>query len=267
MNFWATLDPKYRAILCDVWGVIHDGVTLYPGVAERLRSWREEGRRVILLTNAPRTAESVAAQLGRIGLPRDCWDGIATSGEAGIAALVDLGEPVGFIGTRGDRADLARRGVLFADDGVFGDLACTGIDEVRDEVGDYRAELDRAARRGVTLHCLNPDKLVIYGGVAEPCAGALAELYEAMGGKVIWYGKPYPAIYDHAMRLAGDPPRAGVLAVGDALETDMLGAAHYGLDALFVTGGIHRGKGIPRGFAKQHGLSGWAPVAVVPGLS
>lgn len=260
------LDPKYRAIFCDVWGVIHDGVSLYPGVAERLRQWRGEGRQVILITNAPRTAGAVAGQLEGLGLTPDCWDGIATSGEAGIAALAVLPRPVGFIGTPSDRADLAVRGVVFADDDQFTDLACAGIDGTRTAIGDYRAELQRAAARGVTLHCLNPDRLVIRGGIAEPCAGALAELYETLGGTVAWYGKPHPAIYDHAMHLAGDPPRGLVLTVGDALETDILGAARYGLDALFVTGGIHRGGGFPPDFAARHGLGDWRPVAVVPGL-
>lgn len=266
MSWLDPLDLKYRAILCDVWGVIHDGISLYPGVAERLKLWRGEGRAVILLTNAPRTAEAVAAQLKRIGLPDDCWDEIATSGEAGISALAALAEPVGFIGTPGDRADLASRGVRFAESELFSHLACTGIDGVRRKVGDYCVELERAAVRGVALHCLNPDKMVIRGGVAEPCAGALAELYEAMGGKVLWYGKPHPTIYAHALHLAGDPPRAAVLAIGDALETDILGAARNGLDALFVTGGIHRGNGFPPDFGAQFGLGNWAPVAVVSGL-
>lgn len=267
MSFWETLDPRYRVILCDVWGVIHDGVALYSGVAERLRQWRREGRTVILLTNAPRPAESVATQLDRLGLSRDCWDHIATSGEAGIAALAALGRPVGFIGSRGDRADLGERGVAFAQDEGFTDLACTGIDEMRRDVGDYREELERSAARGAVMHCLNPDKMVIRGGVAEPCAGALAELYEAMGGEVTWYGKPHPAIYDHAMHLASDPPRDAVLAIGDALETDILGAARYGLDAVFVTGGIHRGNDFPPDFGARHGLGGWRPVAVVDGLA
>jgi len=101
------LPERYRLILCDIWGVVHDGITLYPGSAERLRRWKGEGRRIILITNAPRTAEAVQAQLDRIGLPRDCYDGIETSGEAGIAALLALGEPVGFIGTQSDRASKA----------------------------------------------------------------------------------------------------------------------------------------------------------------
>src|SRR5216110_3325746 len=99
MNYWESLDPKYRLILCDIWGVVHDGVNLYPGAAERLRQWRNEGRSVVLITNAPRTAEVVEAQLAFIGLPSDCWDAVATSGEAGIEALNALGKPVGFVGT------------------------------------------------------------------------------------------------------------------------------------------------------------------------
>lgn len=267
MSFWETLDPTYRAIFCDVWGVIHDGVSLYPYAAKRLRQWRQEGRTVILLTNAPRSEGAVAAQLERIGLSRDCWDGIATSGEAGIAALAALGEPVGFIGTPGDRTDLEARGVTITDGDSFSDLACTGIDGVRREVGDYREELAAACARGVRMHCLNPDLMVIRGGIAEPCAGALALSYEAMGGAVVRYGKPDPAIYDHAMRLAGYPPRGGVLAVGDALATDILGAARYGLDAVFVTSGIHRGDDFPPEFAVTYGLGDWQPVAVVDGLA
>ena len=138
------LDPKYRLILCDVWGVVHDGVTLYPGAAERLRQWRDEGRCVILITNAPRTAEAVSRQLERLGLPRDCWDGIATSGEAGIEALKAL-LAGGFVGTRGDRVILEGRGVRIAEGENFTDLACTGITEERHDPQDFRADLQRWA--------------------------------------------------------------------------------------------------------------------------
>ncbi len=266
MSYWAGLDPKYRLILCDVWGVIHDGVTLYPGAAERLRQWRGEERFVVLITNAPRTAESVEQQLARIGLPRDCWDGIATSGEAGIVALNALENPVGFVGTNGDRAILEGRGVRIAANDDFTDLACTGLEHRRPQVADFAADLQRWAERGIVLHCLNPDRLVIRGGVAEPCAGAIADAYEALGGAVAWYGKPHRAIYDHALHLAGDPPRSAVLAVGDALRTDVLGAARMGFDCVYVTSGIHAGEPFPDDFAAQHGLGDWSPVAVVGGL-
>lgn len=267
MTFWDGLDPEYRVIFCDVWGVIHDGVHLYPGAAERLRGWRDEGRQVILVTNAPRTAEAVEQQLGRIGLPSDCWDAIATSGEAGISALNAVGSPVGFIGTPGDRAVLEGRGVRIADGDDFTDLGCTGIDGVRLHAEDYRDELDRCLGRGVTLHCLNPDRVVIRGGVEEACAGAIADLYEAMGGAVEWYGKPHAHIYEHAFHLAGDPPRESVLAVGDSLRTDVLGAARMGLDTVFVAGGIHAGEAFPADFGAQNGLGDWQPVGIIDGLA
>ena len=267
MSFWDRLDGRYRAILCDIWGVVHDGVRLYPRAAERLAEWRSEGRRVILVTNAPRTAEAVAGQLERLGLPLSAWDGIATSGEAGIAALLELADPVGFVGTAGDRAILEGRAVRIADSPDFTDLACTGIEEGRPDVEQYYDDLERWARRGVTMHCLNPDRLVIRGGVPEPCAGALADVYEQLGGKVRWYGKPHRAIYDHALHLAGDPPGDAVLAVGDGLLTDILGAARMGFDTVFVSGGIHEGEPFPSDFAASHGLGSWRPVAVVDGLA
>src|SRR5215210_8935164 len=111
MSALDALDERYRVILCDIWGCVHDGVSLYPGAADRLHQWRGEGRTVILITNAPRTAEAVEQQLGRIGLPSDSWDGIATSGEAGIAALKELGKSVGFLGTAADRDILESRQV------------------------------------------------------------------------------------------------------------------------------------------------------------
>jgi HAD superfamily hydrolase (TIGR01459 family) len=258
------VERNYGVILCDLWGCIHDGVNLYPGAAERVARWHSDGRQIIFITNAPRTADAVARQLDRLGLPR-LWDGIATSGEAGIACLQDAG-PVGFIGTASDRADLQGRGVQIADGNDFSELACAGLDERRRQVADYEEEIAPLAGRDVLMHCLNPDRVVIRGGVAEPCAGAIADRYEELGGRVEYYGKPYPAIYRHAMQLAGDPPPADVLAIGDGLNTDILGAARMGYDCVYVTGGISGGDGIPSGFARNNGLGDWQPVAMVDGL-
>jgi HAD superfamily hydrolase (TIGR01459 family) len=261
-----TLDPKYRLILCDIWGVVHDGVTLYPGAAARLAQWRSEGRSVALITNAPRTAEAVEQQLARIGLPRDAYDFVATSGEAGIAALAALEQPVGFVGTAGDREILEGRGVQIADDDRFSDLAVTGVTEQRPQPSDYLSDLERWAERDIHMHCLNPDRLVIRGGVPEACAGAIADLYQGLGGRVTWYGKPHEAIYRHALHCAGNPPTSEVLAIGDGLQTDILGAARMGFDAIFVSGGIHAGEPFPEDFAAANGLDEWAPIAVVDGL-
>lgn len=267
MNYLGSLDPKYRLILCDVWGVVHDGITLYPGAKDRLRQWRSEGRCVALITNAPRTAAAVEEQLERIGLPRDAFDFIATSGEAGIDALNRLDDPVGFIGSAGDLEILEGRGVRIAAGDDFTDLACTGITEQRPRPEDYAADLERWAARDVHMHCLNPDRVVVRGGVLEACAGAIADLYEELGGRVTWYGKPFEAIYRHALGRAGGPPPDQVLAVGDGLPTDILGAARMGFDAVFVSGGIHAGEPFPEGFAVENGLGDWAPVAVVDGLA
>ena len=265
MDFWDQLDPKYSVILCDIWGVVHDGVSLYPNAPERLGQWREQGRKVILITNAPRTADAVESQLARIGLPRDCWDGIATSGEAGIAAIKGLAHPTGFLGTPQDRAILEDHGLSFVEDG-FTDIAVTGLDGERVTVAEYQTQLELLADQDVLFHCFNPDRIVVRGGVTEPCAGALADVYEGLAGRVEWYGKPFHAIYDYAMSLAGNPTHGTVLAVGDALVTDMLGAAQQGFDAVFVQGGIHAGEPFPDDFAPQYGLGRWSPVAVVDSL-
>jgi HAD superfamily hydrolase (TIGR01459 family) len=265
MSFWTSLDPRFSVILCDIWGVVHDGVRLYPGAADRLRQWRLEGRTVILITNAPRTADAVEAQLELLGLSNDCWDGISTSGEAGISAISELQHPTGFLGTREDRAILEGRGLAFVEE-AFDEIAVTGLDDERDRIEDYESQLTAFAKRQVLFHCFNPDRIVIQGGVPELCAGALADAYTAMGGPVAWYGKPYPGIYRHALGLAGNPAKESVLAVGDSLVTDMLGAARQGYDAIFVQGGIHAGEEFPAGFATEFGLGPWQPIAVIAAL-
>ena len=266
MSFLDALPERYRLILCDVWGCVHDGKRLYPGAAERLLQWRNEGRCVVLVTNAPRPADNVAEYLDRVGLLREAWDEIASSGEAGIEALSALGRPVGFVGTAGDRQVLETRGVAISDGDDFADVVCMGFEEDRLEVQDYRAELERLAARDVHFHCLNPDRVVVYGSTMYPCAGALADAYEAIGGRVTWYGKPYGKIYEYALAHGGHPKPEEVLAIGDSLQTDMLGAAWMGFDAVFVTGGIHAGEPFPQDFAASHGLGEWHPVAVVDSL-
>jgi len=260
------LPHQYRVILCDIWGCVHDGVHIYPGAAERLRQWKDQGRKVVLITNAPRTAEAVALQLDQLGLDRDLWDGIATGGDAGIEALRQCSKPVGFIGTAMDKAILEDKGIRITDNNSFADLACAGLDEYRRDVSDYIAELERLAGRGVVMHCLNPDRVVIRGGRLEPCAGALADIYEGFGGLVEWYGKPFPAIYKHALHLGGGPTPDEVLAIGDGLQTDLLGAARMGFAFVFITGGIHGGEPFPKQFAAENGLGDWRPMLVVSAL-
>jgi HAD superfamily hydrolase (TIGR01459 family) len=259
------LDSRYTAILCDIWGVVHDGAGLLPGVLKRLERFASEGRTVVLLTNAPRPADTVQAQLDRFGLPRSLYAAIASSGEAGIAALTDPLRPVGFIGTEEDRFDLLRHDVLLVDE-EFAEMACTGLDNLSGNPADYTERLETLATRHVRMHCLNPDRVVIHQGRREACAGALADIYEDLGGDVVWYGKPHGPIYDHARKLAGSPPKEALLAIGDGLPTDILGAARYGIDAVFISHGIHEGDPVPDDFARRHGLGAWRPIMTVPGL-
>lgn len=265
MNPLHQLDTKYHAILCDIWGVVHDGGELLPGVVERLLRWKDEGRHIILLTNAPRSADVIQLQLDRMGLPRSAYDAVASSGEAGIAALTQPARPVGFLGTEADRKDLARRGVRLIDSN-YAELACTGLDEWRNDPEQYREQLRGLAQSGVVMHCINPDRVVLRSGVREACAGALADIYEALGGHVEWYGKPHGPIYDHARAMAGNPPLAAMLAIGDGLPTDILGAAKYGIDVIYVSHGIHAGEPVPDDFASRHGLGDWHPIMTVEGL-
>lgn len=260
------LDSRYRAILCDIWGVVHDGGRLLPGVERRLLRWKGEGRKIILVTNAPRPAATVQRYLDGLGLAREAYDAITTSGEAGIAALTSPARPVGFLGLEADRDDLASHGVpIISSD--YAELACTGLSDRYEEPEAYREMLEGLARSGVVMHCLNPDRVVIHLGRMEACAGALADIYEAMGGHVEWYGKPHRPIYDHARKLAGDPPLEAMLAIGDGLPTDILGAAKYGIDAVYVSHGIHAGEPVPDDFASRNGLGDWRPIMTVEGLA
>ena len=260
------LAAPYSTILCDIWGVVHDGGRLLPGAAERLSAWKAAGKTIILVTNAPRPASTVQAGLDILGLKRGAYDAITSSGEAGIAALIDPPRRVGFLGSRADHADLVAHGVEIADHN-FTEVACTGLDEAHDLPADYVDQLERWAGRDILFHCLNPDREVIRSGEREACAGALADLYAGMRGRVAWYGKPDAPIYAHALALAGGPPRDQVLAIGDGPVTDMLGAARFGIDAIFISHGIHAGAPFPLDFAERHGLGDWRPLATLPDLS
>ena len=251
------LDERYTTILCDLWGCVHDGYHLLSGAEERLRRWKREGRRTFFVTNAPRSAATTRTQLDRLGLDPALYEGIVSAGEVGIAAL--KGRPVGFCGTADDRADLVAAGLELTDAG-YAELACAGL-EWHETVADYSGRLAEWRQANILLHCLNPDRVVVHGGKRVVCAGALADAYEALGGRTVWHGKPYPSTYDYALKLAGNPPKDSVVAVGDGLETDVLGAADYGIDCVYVSGGIHAGEPYPLDLTP-----GWSPILTVESL-
>jgi HAD superfamily hydrolase (TIGR01459 family) len=275
----ADLPDRYRLILCDIWGCVHDGIRAYPEASHLLARWRRDGRIVLLLTNAPRTAAAVRAQLDDFGVDRAAYDDVITSGDVGLAALRAEGrDRVGFIGNAVDRETMTAAGLTLLDEWE-GDVVCTGFDETRRNSEDYRPALTAMRARGARLLVFNPDRIVLRGGVAEPCAGALGDIYEAMGGGVDWFGKPYPGVYQRCLvraeQLAGHPIEGTeVLALGDGLATDYLGAAQAGFDFVFVTGGIEGKKVAAAGaerllaeFMRERGLAAWPPRAIVPKLA
>ena len=248
--------PGFRAIadgydgfILDLWGVIHDGVQPIPGAPECLHALRQAGKRIVLLSNAPRRADPIRRQLGRMGIPEDWYDGVMTSGEATHLMLRDrpdawyagLGRRVFHLGPPRDRGVVAGLDLEVLDGPEGADFMLnTGPDDQAppSDPAHYDAALQASAARGLPMICANPDLEVIRGGVRVICVGTLALRYIGMGGDVRSLGKPDPAIYRPVLDMLAMPP-ARVLAVGDALRTDIAGAAAVGLDACWVLGGLH----------------------------
>jgi len=276
----AQLPGRYRVVLSDIWGCVHDGVHVFPEAQALLSRWRSQGRIVLLITNAPRPAGAVRAQLDRLGLDPASYDGIVTSGDTGLAALRAEGRSeAGFIGTAADRRIIEETGLRLLDGPQSDAVVCTGLEEGKADAAEYDPVLAEMRVRGAHLHCFNPDRVVLRGPVREPCAGAIAERYEAIGGRVTWYGKPYAPIYARALVVAGEKAGrtvepAEVVAVGDSIRTDLVGAADAGLDFVFVTHGIEGDRIDSEGsaaliarFAEEHGMSLPAPIATAPRLA
>ncbi len=245
-----TLDDlvdQYDAVLCDIWGVIHNGRTAFTPAVAALRRFRAAGRLVILISNVPKPRDPIPGQLARLGVPADAYDAIVTSGDAIRAELrARAPGPMYRIGPAEFDASLwADLGLAFEPDldcAAF--VGVSGLNDDRIETpGDYAALLARARSRDLELLCANPDIQVRVGDRLVWCAGALARDYERIGGRVVMAGKPYPPIYALARaeiaRLRGGVLAASrLLAIGDGMGTDILGANREGLDALFVATGL-----------------------------
>ena len=239
----ATIAADYDALILDLWGVVHDGVAPFDGVIDCLARLRHAAKRVIILSNAPRRSRHSAARLDAMAIGADSYSAIITSGDATRLALAGRAEPWSrALGTRycylGKAADadlldgLDYAPVAAPEDAEF--LLVTGSNET----GGEDAVLDRAAALGLAMICANPDLAVVKGGVREPCAGAYAERYESLGGTVHRLGKPGAEVYDLCFEILDPLDRRRILAVGDGLATDILGARAAGLDSLLVTGGL-----------------------------
>lgn len=233
-------------ILSDVWGVIHDGLKGFGPACDALQSFRKQGGTVIMITNAPRPADSVQRQLRRMDISDDTYDAIVSSGDLTRSYVQShLDQSVFLLGPERDAPIFRGLNVNFTTLETADTIVCTGPfnDEIETEE-DYRGMMEEARKRDLTFICANPDMVVERGDRLITCAGAIAELYRSLGGKVIFYGKPHRPIYDRALELAaqkrGKPtPTDRVLAIGDSVRTDLTGANLMGLDCLFLTRGIH----------------------------
>ena len=240
------LAPGYDVLLSDVWGVVHNGVAAFPHACDALTRAREQGAKVILITNAPRPAAIVARQLEKLHVPRETYDAIVSSGDVTRAVIeARPGQSLFHLGPERDRSIFSGLGVDFAPLESADYVVCSGFENDEIETpNDYLARLQLMRARKLFMVCANPDVVVERGSRLIYCAGALADLYASLGGEVLYAGKPYKPIYDLALAKAQSAagreiPRGRVLAIGDSLRTDLKGAHAIGVDFLFVTSGIH----------------------------
>jgi len=243
---FSALAPGYDAVLCDVWGVVHNGVAALAPAGEALTRFRDAGGTVLLVSNAPRPGAAVTRLLDRFGVPRSAYDDIITSGD--LAREFVASHPsrcVYHVGPERDRGIFAGLELRFGPAEAADYVICTGLfDDERETPENYRGMLQRMRARGLLFLCANPDLVVERGDRLIYCAGAIADLYAQLGGEVVYAGKPHRPIYDAALaRIAaarGAPiPAARVLAIGDSIRTDLAGAAALGIDGIFITRGIH----------------------------
>jgi HAD superfamily hydrolase (TIGR01459 family) len=233
-------------VLSDIWGVVHNGLESFPEACEALHRYRSEGGTVILITNAPRPADSVQRQLRKLGVADDVYNAIVSSGDLTrhyVAA--HPGGKVFWLGPERDNSIYRGLDLTISQLENADYIICTGLfDDETETPDDYRPMMLRARERKLPLICANPDIVVERGDRLIYCAGAIAELYRELGGEVIFYGKPHRPIYERAMELASayvshPITRDKVLAIGDSVRTDLAGAHGFGIDLLFITRGIH----------------------------
>ncbi len=251
----------YPVIFCDVWGVVHNGVREYAAAGDALERYRASGGRVVLLSNAPTPSPSVARVLDEKGVRRSAWDAIVSSGDvtrlhlsaAGYQRLYHIGPDRSRPLFDGIAAQLSNLETADA-------IVCTGLVHDTVDTGEsYRPLLDLALARRFPFICANPDLVVDVGGQRLPCAGAVGVVYQSMGGDVYWAGKPHKPAYDLAFataaRIVGRSIAPNeVLAIGDAIATDLAGASAHGIDALFIAGGIHHDATMRHGTVEPRAL-------------
>lgn len=247
MSGLAGLAPFYDAIICDIWGVVHDGQTAALSACKALSCFRAQGKPVLLLSNAPRPASSVRDLLDRMGVPRQAYDAILTSGDLTRSYLAERRDWMVFhLGPARDLPLFDQLPVQLVSIDKAQLIVCTGpFDDETETPDDYRERLTDWSKARLPMICANPDLMVERGPRLIPCAGAIAQIYQIMGGQVTYFGKPHAPAYTRAKEILSSLERTArgsggtILAIGDAIATDIIGAAANNIDALFITGGIH----------------------------
>ncbi|HKD20779.1 MAG TPA: TIGR01459 family HAD-type hydrolase [Rhizomicrobium sp.] len=237
----------HDALICDVWGVLHNGVRVFDGAVDALKHFRAAFGPVVLLSNAPRPPSALLEQFAKLGVPKDCYDVIVTSGGAARADLTARAGngrlPIYHLGPERDRGVFDGLPVDCVEPENASVVLCTGLfDDEAETPDDYQDLLAALKARGLVFLCANPDIVVQRGPLLVYCAGALARAYEKIGGDVVYYGKPHPPIYQAVLAAARDAAGHDIvrpLAIGDGLETDIRGANAMGYDTLFIADGIH----------------------------
>ena len=278
IEHFSALASRYDLVLCDVWGVVHNGLAAYPEACDALARFRAGGGGVILITNAPRPTPWVTRQFDRLGVPRNAYDGVMTSGDLSREVVAVRGGAVYHIGPERDLSIFEGIDIRFTGLDTADYAVCTGLfDDTAETPDDYEPLLESMRARNLFMLCANPDLVVARGNALVYCAGAIADRYAARGGEVLYAGKPYRPIYDAALAKAAAacgvlPPRHRTLAIGDSLRTDISGALALGIDGLFVAGGIHAGELGAVGTVSADALAatfaaaGVTPDAVMPRL-
>ena len=240
------LSKAYPIWLSDIWGVVHNGVAPFQSAVSALKNHRANGGIVVLITNAPNTAPSVAQHLVQLGVDASAYDGLVTSGDVTRDLIIKHGHAkTYFIGTSRDHSIFKNLAITRVELKDAQSVVCTGLfNELEETAEDYAASLNFMKQRDLTMICANPDKVVQKGNRLIPCAGALAEAYEKIGGKVLMAGKPFTPIYDLAISKAQEKlgytiTKAQILCIGDGPATDVKGAADLGVPCVFITDGIN----------------------------
>ena len=253
INALSQISDQYDALFVDLWGCVHDGLKVFPAANKALCRYRSTGGKVILVTNSPKPSNEIEKQMDILGVSFEAWDSIASSGDSARAAMFQgvVGQKVYFIGEHRDlpffepmqwlnNAKTIHRVSLKDAEGIV----CTGPFNPKADPEEMLPTFQIAKRRGLKLLCSNPDIVVDRGDSREWCAGALAQLYNHMGGQSLYFGKPHPPIYDLARRrlatIGGNITSVRILAIGDGIQTDINGASNQNIDSLFISGGLSK---------------------------